>query len=79
MKLFFQICFWIGIGSISIFFLTLSIIQRLKYRKHGYLRHLFVPLTESEGKLYTLGGIFLLVGVISFIASVIYHYRYGLN
>jgi hypothetical protein len=79
MKQLFQIFAWIGIVSIAIFFLMLGIIQHRKYFQHGYFKHLFAPLSESEEKLLNIGGIFFLVGLIFLVVSVIYHFRYGLN
>jgi len=79
MKQLFRIFAFIGLFSISIFFLTLSIIQYRTFRKHGRFKGIFAQLSGFEEKLLNIGGIFFLVGLIFFVASAIYNYRFGLN
>jgi len=79
MKLLFQIIFWIGIGSMSIGFLSFSTIQIRKYHQRGYLESLTSDLTPSEVKVAKIGGIFLLIGFLFLAIAAIYHFQFGFN
>jgi len=78
MKLVFQAIFWIGIGSMSIGFLSFAIVQLRRYYKIGYLKSLTV-LSPQDKKIIKFGGAFLIGGFCFLIAAFIYHMQYGLN
>jgi hypothetical protein len=79
MKMFFQIVFWIGIGSMSIGFLSFSIIQIRKYHQKSYLQSLATAFSPSEKKFAKFGVIFLVAGIALLAVAFIYHILYGLN